>query len=418
MAKYIRANGANIDPLMKSPPQSSALPWYLVSNSLAISGMTLQGFLFTWLLIGELDTPPEQVGYARSIAEFFALIPLLLGGFIADRSESRSYILRVQFFMLLPPLCLAWVVSDGALSYWWVVGFATVMASLNSLVDPARQAIINRVTRFDIQRTVTLITVVSSIVGMGGFYLGGNLETIGLFWLFVIQGGIFALSLGALLPLDPMPNTSPRSKLELLAGLHAVWQQKIVRNIMGLSFLSNLFNGGAYIIAIPFIVTQVYSGGPEMLADVFIAFTAGSVSSNLLLLAIMPLTYPGRLFVSMQVTRIAILVVLISQPPLWLFYVMMFIWGLNMGVTTTMVRTTVQELAQANHRAKILAILLFSFLCASFFSSPLLGLLIKYTSPLTALYPGIIVSLVVVFIGYFKSGLWQYRSGGSKQGNL
>jgi hypothetical protein len=93
---------------------------------------------------------------------------------------------------------------------------------------------------------------------------------------------------------------------------------------------------------------------------------------------------------------------------LWVFYAGIFAWGLNMGVTTTMVRTTVQELAPAAVRAQILSVLLFSFLVSSPISSILLGFLIAETTPLAALLPGVVVSLLIFAVGLGWSGLWRY----------
>jgi predicted MFS family arabinose efflux permease len=104
---------------------------------------------------------------------------------------------------------------------------------------------------------------------------------------------------------------------------------------------------------------------------------------------------------------------LYAQPSLWLFYVAMFAWGLNMGVTTTLVRSTVQELAEPNHRAQILSILLVSFMITAPVSSLLLGLLIQHTTPLSALLPGVVMSFIIFFLGRYSGGadgLWHYRS--------
>ena len=200
-----------------------------------------------------------------------------------------------------------------------------------------------------------------------------------------------------------------------MAGLAASWQLPLVRNMIGLNFISSLFNAGAYIVAIPYIVTEVYLGDAAFFANVLIVFTAGSIGSNVLLLAFMPLKYPGRLFIFMQLSRAVILLILWLQPGLWLFYLMMFSWGLNMGVTSTMVRTTVQELAPPAVRAQILSVLLLSFLVSSPISSILLGLLISASTPLTALLPGIGVSLKIFVTGLPWSGLWQYHTKGEPQ---
>jgi len=390
-------------------PDRSAFPWYLTSSSLWMAGMSLQGFLFTWLLVGVLDRPADEAGFARSLAEFPPLIVLLVGGILGDRINGRTYLSLMHMLMVLPPLLIAMIFNLGLLSYWWVVLFGVLMSSIQALSDPARQSVLSRVTRIDIQRTVTVMTIATSLVGMMGFYLGGQLDVLGLEIVLMLQASLFFVGIFAThrLPQLPMPKQSPPN---MAAGIKAVWGHRLIRNIVGLNFLSSLFNAGAYIVAVPYIVKEVYSGDAALFAAVMIVFTAGGMGSNVILLMFMPLRHPGRLFLLLQLTRMLILFLLWTEPSLPLFYVMIFAWGLNMGSTTTMVRATVQELAPMTFRAQILSVLLLSFIVSSPISSILLGVLISATSPLTALVPGIVISMVIFVIGGLKSGLWQYTS--------
>lgn len=402
------------DPASDAPPRS-AYPWFLTSSSLWLAGMSLQGFLFGWLLVGVLERPADEVGMARMLAEFPPLIVLFLGGLLGDRSGGRRYLSLMHLLVALPPLLIAAVYASGRLGYWWVVLFGVLMASLQALSDPARQSLINRVTHMDIQRAVTIMIITSSLVGLSGFYLGGRLDQLGLATVLGLQSLLFFAGTFAVLRLPALPPLTTggggATGSGIGAGLAAVWRAPLVRNVIGLNFLSSLFNAGAYVVAIPYIVKEVYLGDAAFFAGVMAVFSAGSIGSNVVLLLYMPLTRPGRLFLLMQLTRVAILALLLCQPSLWLFYLGMFAWGLNMGVTTTLVRTTVQELADPARRAQILSILLLSFMVSAPASSLLLGLLIDRTSPLTALVPGIGVSLVIFALGIWKSGLWQFRSG-------
>ena len=126
----------------------------------------------------------------------------------------------------------------------------------------------------------------------------------------------------------------------------------------------------------------------------------------------MPLKHPGKLFLLLQLTRVLILFLVWIQPTLWLLFAVILAWGINMGVTTTLVRTTVQELAPVQDRAQILSVLLLSFMVSSPISSMLLGLLIANFTPTAALLPGMVISIAIFLIGFLKSGLWQYRSQG------
>jgi hypothetical protein len=298
------------------------------------------------------------------------------------------------------------------LDYWWVVAFGVMRPGIQALSDPARQSILSRVTRLDTQRAVTVMIISTSLVGLSGFYLGGRLDVLGLSTVLLVQSLMFIAGLGATLRLPSLPTTlaTGAAPPKLSAGLRAVWTAPLIRDLVGLNFLSSLFNAGAYIIVIPYIVKELYQGDAAFFATVMMVFTAGSIGSNVALLAFMPLVRPGRLFLLMQPSRVIILVVLFLEPPLWLFHLAMFAWGLNMGITTTMVRTTVQELAEPRYRSQILSILLVSFMVSAPVSAVLLGMLVEWTDPLTGLLPGVAVSLVIFAIGLYGSGLWQHRS--------
>lgn len=388
----------------------SALPWYLTSSSLWIAGMSLQGFLITWLLVEVLEAPADQVGFGRALIELPALAIILIGGVLADRTNGRTLLIRMHLLMVLPGLVLAWVSSAGQLRFWIVIGFGLAVSALQAMSDPARQAMLSRVTRTDIQRTVTITTIVASLAGLGGVWVGGKLDVIGLAPILVLQALVFAVGALPIRRLPELPAIDPGRSIDLLSGIRSIAGTPLIRNIIGLNLLSSLFNAGAYIIAIPFIVREVYQGDVGMFSTVLIAFTSGSIGSNVILLYFMPLKHPGRLFLVMQVTRAVILGVLLVKPSVWLFYGAMFAWGFNMGITTTLVRTTVQELAAPAVRAQVLSVFIFSFMVAAPISSMLLGQLIAWADPLTALLPGIVISLLIFSWGVPFSGLWQYAA--------
>lgn len=388
----------------------SAFPWYLTSASLWVGAMSLQGFLLSWMLVGILETPADRVGYGRALIETPGLIILLASGLLADRIDGRRLLLAIHLMAALPCVAIAAAFGLGALTFWAVVGFGLALSALQALGDPARQALLSRVTLSHIQRTVTTMTIVTSLIGLGGVWLGGQLDRIGLVTVLLLQALLFSSGAAPMQRLPAMPAVAARTRIDLLGGFRAAWQQPLIRNVIGLNFLSSLFNAGAYIIAVPFIVKDVYGGDAHFFATVMMTFTAGSIGSNVLLLRFMPLKRPGRLFLLMQPTRVAILTLLWLKPDVWLFYLAILSWGLNMGVTSTLVRTTVQELADPARRGQILSVLLVSFMVAAPASSMALGSVIAHFDPLSALLPGIAMSLAIFAFGVAVSGLWRYEA--------
>ena len=180
-----------------------------------------------------------------------------------------------------------------------------------------------------------------------------------------------------------------------------------------MNFASAIFNAGGYMVAMPLIATRVYEGDAAFLTYMFVIFAVGNTGSNIVLFFFMPLKFPGRTYISLQLTRVLIIVGILFQPNDLLFLGLIGLWGVNMGITSTLVRTTVQELSPAEHRAKILSFYLFIFMLSAPISALLLGWLIQFTDPLTGLIPGIPMSIAIYIYGRYFSGLWQYRVGTS-----
>jgi nitrate/nitrite transporter NarK len=193
-----------------SHPPASAFPWYLGASSLWMAGMSLQGFLFTWLLVGVLQRPADEAGLARSLAEFPPLLVLFFGGLLGDRYNGRTYLAAMHLLMAAAAAAdRRRVYGLDQLGYWWVVLFGVLMASIQALSDPARQAMLNRVSRLDTQRTVTVMIITTSLVGLSGFYLGGQLDVLGLSTVLLLQAGVFFIGLFAVLKLPSLPGMQP-----------------------------------------------------------------------------------------------------------------------------------------------------------------------------------------------------------------
>src|SRR4030095_4291825 len=289
-----RCFGRMTDDTLAAP--RSAFPWCLTSTSLWMAAMSLQGFLITWMLVGILDTAPQIVGYGRMLMEMPPLLVLLLGGVVADRVDGRALLTGMHVAVALPPLAIAAAVVAGALSFWVVIAFGIAVAMIQAVSDTAPASLLSRVARTDIQRTVTLMTIVTSLVGLGGVWLGGRIDKLGLATVLLLQSLMFVAGAAAVRRLPTYP-VRPTSRVDVFGGIKAVWRAPLIRDIIGLNFLSSLFNAGAYVVAIPFIVKDVYGGDAAFFSTVILVFTAGSIGSNVLLLRFMPLLRPGKLFI-------------------------------------------------------------------------------------------------------------------------
>jgi sugar phosphate permease len=273
--------------------------------------------------------------------------------------------------------------------------------------------VLNRVSGSRVQEGVTATTALGFLVQLLGLGLAGQLDRIGIETVLFAQ--CIALLFGCLMirrlrRFAPRPSHHESVMSSLLEGFQVVRSDRLLVSLMSLNITSMLFNFGTFSIVFPFIMTQTYGGDAAFLGWMLVLFFFGGAVSNFIMLPFMPLAQPGRLFLGMQLTRALIFVLFWIQPPLWALVLATFLWGLNMGVTTTTSRAIVQESSQAAFRARTLAV----FNACSFgvqpFGALLLGWVISAVGPLDAMLPGMLISAGICVVGIAATPVWGYRS--------
>jgi predicted MFS family arabinose efflux permease len=374
----------------------------------------MQMLLINWLLIGMLHTSADQVGIAHAIIGVPGFFIMLWGGASADRHDPRVLMIRTYAFAALPPLVLAAIHAGGGMSYWAVTLTALAISTATAYAGPAHAAILNRVIGSRVQEGVTVTMALGFLVQLLGLGLAGQLDRIGIEMVLFAQ--CIALLVGCLM-IRRLRSTAPRSShthesvlTSLLEGFRVVVRDRLLVSLMSLNLVSMLFTFGTFTIVFPFIMTETYGGDAAFLGWMLVLFFFGGVVSNFIMLAFMPLAQPGRLFLGMQFSRALIFVLFWIEPPLWVLVLATFLWGLNMGVTTTTSRAIVQESSQAAFRARTLSVFNALSIGVQPFGALLLGWVISLFGPLDAMLPGMLISAAICVIGIVATPLWSYRS--------
>ncbi len=409
---------------MSTTPNSTSAPTPVLNNpqfraylgTTAFTGMAfaMQQLLISWLLIGVLLLPANQVGPLQALMGIPGIFLMLWGGASADRRDPRVMLALVYITATLCPLGLIAAVQMGYLNLVSVTLWGLGMSVVMSFSMPAQQAILNRVAGSSIQQGVSAATAMGFVVQMVGLSIAGQLDKVGLSTVLGVQA--VCLALGAMLihRISAQPvNTPPRQESALRStweGLLATRRNKVVFELLTINFVSSIFNAGAFMTAFPFIIKRVYDGDAALLALMMIVFYAGATVSNLVMFKIMPLRQPGRLFLLMQLSRMVILYLLWIEPSWWLLVVAIVGWGVNMGFTTTLARTIVQESAEPEYRGRMLSVFTLGMMGSAPIGAIVLGGIIEAYGTLNALLPAIIVSLLLCTYGVLATSLWSYRS--------
>src|SRR5262245_23363120 len=75
---------------------SRGFPWYVAGVAAWFGGFGMQGVLFSWLVVGELNLDGRWVGIAQSASMVPNFVLILLGGALADRLDRRGLLIRLH----------------------------------------------------------------------------------------------------------------------------------------------------------------------------------------------------------------------------------------------------------------------------------------------------------------------------------
>ena len=393
--------------------QNSEFKLYLGSTAFSGIAFAMQQLLLSWTLIGILEVPASQVGLIQAAAGIPGIFVMLLGGVRADDTDPRTLLIRVYLFAPVLPLFLITVVQLQQLSIQAVLLWALGMSFCVSYSSPAQQTILNRIASSSVQKAVSAATAVGFLVQIFGLGIAGTIDKFGLSPALAFQATCVGLGAFAVRRLHPQPPVIQKTESpfkNLADGFREIYKQRDIMQTLIINFTSSVFNAGAFMTVFPFIVKEIYGGNAFLLSFLMVIFYAGATISNLLMIRVMPLVRPGRIFLIMQLSRMVILGLIWLEPVFWIFALACVAWGLNMGVTMTLSRTIVQESATAEFRARIMSVYSLGLLGSAPIGALILGSLIDSLGILNALIPAISISIGLFMYGIIFTNVYNYRS--------
>ena len=191
--------------------------------------------------------------------------------------------------------------------------------------------------------------------------------------------------------------------------MKAARQSPVVLSVLTINFVALIFNAGAFNIVVPYMVKRIYDGGAADLGILMIVFYTGASLSNVIML-IAPQRFPGKLYVICQLTRAFVVALVWFAPGQTLLTTLLFLWGLNMGMTSNLARTLIQAGSPSQFLGRILSLFNLGMLVAIPIGVMTLGQIIEAFDTVTALIPAMVVSIGLFLAGLSVTQLWHYRS--------
>lgn len=407
----------NPTPTPSTPPglwQNNQFRIYLGSTAFMGTANAMEQLLMSWLLVGILLLPADQVGMIQALIGLPGILLMLWGGASADKRDPRALLIKVYAVAWLFPLALFADARFFELDIWTVSLFGVCMSTAIAFSNPALQAILNRVVGKDVQRGVTAATAIGFIMQMLGLALAGQMEIVGVGDVLLVQSASLILGAIAITRITPLPlNPSPRRDSTfsiMMEGLKAAWRNKIILNTLFIMFTSGIFNAGAFMTALPFIVKRIYAGDALGLATIMIVFYSGATISNIIQYRVMPLERPGFWFLIMQATRVLIILMVWFEPTWYLLMSVLFLWGLNMGTTTNLSRAIMQEASEPAYLGRVLSVYNLGLMGSMPIGALVIGFIIEIFGTMNAMVPAMFVSAILCAYGFMFTDVGRYRS--------
>ena len=390
------------------------LAWYLVSSASFVIPLGVGQLLLPWLLAIYLEESATRIGLAQMIAQLPVVMLVLWGGWLGDRMDQRRLLIYLTGIMAIPPLVLAAIFYWGSVTYALVVVYSVIMGCFMAFVQPARDALVNRVAGQRIQQVVTITVGLQWGVQIIGFAIGSTADFVGptiLLLLISLFMGAAMLAVKLIPPLEEIENEATDGIVsQIKDGLRIAWSNLKIRTAMLQILALAVFFSGAYLVLLPLMIRELYGGGSLGLAGGFGFNLAGTVLATLVLMKTGRIRYPGRALIFGTLFSCSFLLTLTLPLVDWLFYLILFFWGAGGGLIVIMSRSIVQENAPDTHRARIMSIFSLAMMGGSPIGSLLMGLLIDQVGVhMATLFPVIGMIITALFL-VVRLPLWGIQS--------
>ncbi|MFT5419293.1 MAG: MFS family permease [Candidatus Endobugula sp.] len=352
--------------------------FYLLGISALALALGVQIILLPWLVVDYLSLTSVWVGWVQAAVLIPNLVLLLVGGVMADQGKGLPWLLPLLIVNMLIHAGLAIVIYSSWLNIFLVVCYASLLGVTNAFIQPWREYLLKQTSYAsgpvlcaeDLQKFIAKSSLCLYAGQALGVALASFMDSLGvevLLWIQVIMVAIAVLSFWYLrkrladqytasdIVVDELHANSSGQQL-LLAGLTEVWKLPALRSLIAIVAFNGFFHIGVFIVALPLLVRQVYGETVDFYSGLQLAFVLGTIATTLIVIYRGFLDAPGRRIIFGLLYGGVILLALSARPTLTGLFMLIFCWGVVVGVSANMGRALVQSLAPEASRGRIISI--------------------------------------------------------------
>ena len=399
---------------VKTSPLNS-LFFYMIGQASWFLSQGLQIVLFPTILILMLQVSPSSYGLAQVSLLAPSIFLIVLGGTIADRTDTRILLFLVHLMATTPLFLILFAIYFNFLSFELMIFYGLVMGCTSAFALPSRESLLTSISQGQIQRTVTIAMITQFSFQLIGMSLGGLADNLGVIPLIIAQG--FSLIIGAYFSLKlPKPSFKKepfklkKIKDEMIEAFIEVKNSKEILPVSLSMIMVGLCYMGNNLVTLPYITTERYGFGSTGFAIVSACFWMGTLFSNTILAIKKDIKRWGTALMIALSCGLPILGSLYFEMPFYIFCLVIFSWGCGAGVVIAMGRTITQTFAVQSHRGRMLSVYTLAFMASGPIGAIFSGNIIENYSLQTNIMITSSVGIIFILILSFKTNIWKIKS--------
>jgi len=285
-----------------------------------------------------------------------------LYGLMVDRFNRKLLQVGVRVFGVALAITLTTLIITDKLELWHAYAIVTAgsmvrMLDLILIQTLTADAVPSHALHGAIglsRSTLDGARVVGSIVG------GTLLELLGLDWAYITITVLYLMATITAIKIDSRPVKTDSETASiwrgLKEGLHYIKESPLLPGLIFFSFLIEftafpLVNGLMAVIG-----SDLYNQNGTGIGLLAAIASAGALSGAALLGIKQSVINPGRIMILGSITWHALMLLLALTPPLWLFTVLLLLWGFSGGITFVAMVVALLRTAPAKTRGRVMGI--------------------------------------------------------------
>ncbi|MEZ4864473.1 MAG: MFS transporter [Caldilineaceae bacterium] len=372
---------------------------YLIGWLLASIGTRIQSVAIGWEMYQRTGEALSLglVGLAQALPTMLLALP---AGYLADRFNRPKLVMVSLFAMTLTSAGLA-VLSYNQGSITWMYILLALDATAVIIGRPARVALLPQLVPLNVlANAVTWNTSLMQITGVVGPALGGLIiATIDPSFAFVVTAAtslIFMFLLSRFRFGADVKRSAPPTLQTLLAGIHFVWNARIILTMISLDLFGVLLGGAVYLL--PIYADDILHVGATGFGWLRAAPAIGAFCMAISMIYLPPMKRAGwRLLISVGAFGVATIIFGFAKS-FGLAFAMLFLTGAFDNVSMV-VRQTAQQLLTPDHmRGRVSAVTSVFVGASNELGGLESGVVAQYFGPVFSVVSGGIGTLIVVAI--------------------